>query len=61
MFLHLSVSLSVHMGGGGCASVHAGIADPLGADIPQAGGTYPTGMHTCSEVCKAVADLNSKI
>ena len=30
MFLHLSVSHSVHKGGS--ASVHAGIADPPGAD-----------------------------
>ena len=56
MFLHLFVSHSVH-GGGGSASVHAGIEDPPGADTPRAvhagkygqqvGGTHPTGMHTC--------------
>ena len=55
MFLHLSVSHSVHRGS---ASVHAGI--PPWADTPPlqtatvAGGMHPTGMHAyknnhCSE------------
>ena len=55
MFLNVSVILSR---GWSAASVHAGIP-PLGADNPspgavhagrygqQAGGTHPTGMHTC--------------
>ena len=64
MFLHLSVSHSVHMGGH-LPQCMLGYADPLprsrplGAEIPpppavhagrygqQAGGTHPTGMHTC--------------
>ena len=59
MFLHLSVSHSVHRGRS--APVHAGIppwadtprADtPSRADTPQqtataADGTHPTGMHSC--------------
>ena len=46
MFLHLSVSHSVHRGGG--ASVHAGSrptspgADPLGADTPPGANTSPS-------------------
>ena len=51
MFLHLSVILST---GGVSALLHAGIHPPW-ADTPpdtmgygqQAGGTHPTGMHTC--------------
>ena len=36
MFLHLSVSHSVHKGGGGSASMHAGIADtPFREHTPQ--------------------------
>ena len=42
MFLHLSVSHSVHRGG--YASVHAGIADPQGPDTPQ--DQTPTGPDT---------------
>ena len=48
---------SVHMGGGGSASVHAGIPSPDHASPPsaehagrysaRAGGTHPTGMQSC--------------
>ena len=53
MFLHLSVSHSVH---GGSVSVHAGIADPPGADIPQEQtpdppGTDPHGADTPTAQC----------
>ena len=57
MFLHLSVSHSVHRGVS--ASVHAGIHTPAGQTHPPfpvhagidsataADGTHPTGMHSC--------------
>ena len=59
IFLHLIVILFT--GGGGSASVHAGIplpgsrhppgADPPGEQTPRDGlraaGTHPTGMHSC--------------
>ena len=46
------VKNSVH-GGGGSASVHAGIPHPLGAVHAgrygqQTGGMHPTGMQSCS-------------
>ena len=43
MFLHLSVSHSVH--GGGCPS--ACWDTPLGLTATAADGTHPTGMHAC--------------
>ena len=50
MFLHLSVSHSVHGGGGGVSQHAMGQthtpSDTMGYG-QQAGGTYPTGMHTC--------------
>ena len=56
MFLHLSVSHSVHWGMS--ASVHSGIHTPLGRQPPcpvhvvidmdtAVGGMHPTGMHSC--------------
>ena len=57
IFLHLSVIHSVHGGGEGSASVHAGIppppdqTPPPGKQTPAYGlravGTHPTGMHSC--------------
>ena len=47
MFLHLSVSHSVHMGGAVSTSVHAGIDIPRQTPPPAADGTHPTGMHSC--------------
>ena len=61
-FSHLYVSHSVHRGGGVCQSACWDTSSgsrhplPLGADTPQvhagryvqqAGGTHPTGMHSC--------------
>ena len=58
MFLHLSVSHSVH--GGVSASVHAGIhplgrhsppppgQTPLQQTVTAADGTHPSGMNSCS-------------
>ena len=54
MFLHLSVSYSVHRGGGGgSASVHAGIppradSPPPGADTYPPWSSYPLGPGTRS-------------
>ena len=48
MFLHSSVSHSVHRrgvrGGGGGGGMHAGEM------ATEASGTHPTGMHSCSNV-----------
>ena len=53
MFLHLCVSYSVHKGG---VCLWSGQTPPLGRHPPfavhagygqQAGGTHPTGMHSC--------------
>ena len=60
MFLHLSISYSVHGGGGSLYDVTS-LSDrdtPLGRHPPEqttphpetataADGTYPTGMHSC--------------
>ena len=70
MFLHLPVSHSVHVGGGGgfaSAPVHAGIHPPDQRQTPpctvhagrygqQAGGTHPTGMHPC-QICWWATDI----
>ena len=55
MFLYLSVSHSVHGGGeaGVCIPTckGRGVYSPLGRHPPEvateAGGTHPTGMHSC--------------
>ena len=63
MFLHLSVSHSVHGGVPGqvhppWAGTHPWAGTPPGAVHAgrygqQAGGTHPTGMHSCFIKCEA--------
>ena len=52
MFLHLSVSHSVHRGGS--ASVHAGIAEPLRSGYPP--GADPPGADPC-HLCGACWEI----
>ena len=54
MFLHLSVSHSIHGGGGGLGVSASGYGGVYSLDTHplaiEAGGTHPTGMHSCLKV-----------
>ena len=75
MFLHLSVSHSVHGGGytpwAGTPNPPPGPGTPPWAGTPpravhagrygqQAGGTHPTGMHSCLDLNHTVSMLPEK-